>query len=425
MLILPLIMSNIVLLLITNRLVKTKLFSPLYLQYYFSLLTVVAAIIYYYFVEDKMDLFELDNISEKVFLRPLEYYLVSFNALFLGFLGYCVILDNKSQFLFQSGLDINRLKKVLQSLPSNIGIPVTLLIGDICSLFFTYGNGIWERADYIPALDKIAFLTLTFVGFMFVLFNSLAYRQNPKTCTLLMWLFLFLNITTGSRKIIVYYLLYIFISYVIGPKQAKNKVRLVISIIISILLLSYVMELRALSSHGFIPYLSSSAIIFSGMADDIFFSLYYVTIFGYFVTANVMDVYSYSFSWSDIITSINPLPGEIAGWDAIMESMRFNIVAPYNSFGEVFTAGFAFSGIFYCMLGCYYGFIEKTIRKLYISGKVVFALVLFTLTIYSIVLTSQYNLRLSLRPIYYSIIIIMIRWLYNSLFKKDSINVAY
>ncbi len=378
------------------------------------------AMYYYYFIDEKVYLFRLEDIPESVFLQPIIYYLLAINSMLIGFIIYYTFQESASKKLFSTTIELRQIIQKHSSLLNvSAVIPVTLLFIAVVGLFFIYGDGFWERSYYLEENVRWLQTFLKLEGFAFVVMNALMYKKHPILSRVQVFLFLFFSITTGSRKLFVLYLFHVFITYMLGKKTTWSKCSFLLSIIFSFILLSYVMTLRSLPSHGLIPYLSNIDLAIGDIDKNLLFVAYYISAFSYFVTANVLEVYQGIFSWENMWIAVNPMLGTWAGWYNISDSMRLNVFAPYNSYGEVFSAGYIFTFVFYTFIGIIYAFFEKNIRKYYKEGNITGAISIFILVVFSLLVAQQYNLRTTMRFIYYALALIGALYCFKLFFKRQ------
>jgi len=102
-----------------------------------------------------------------------------------------------------------------------------------------------------------------------------------------------------------------------------------------------------------------------------------------------------------LLTSINPSPGFLTDWYVIYKKLRINHYAPFTGIGEVFSYPY-FAFFFYFFIGMFFAHSEKIIQRLFINRKAIIGFILFLLTVAFIPYSFEYNLRSSVRFIYYA-----------------------
>jgi hypothetical protein len=109
----------------------------------------------------------------------------------------------------------------------------------------------------------------------------------------------------------------------------------------------------------------------------------------------------------NLITCINPMPGNLTDWYSFSQRMRINIYAPYTSIGEL--AKFPiFSFIYYVFLGYYFSYCDFHIKYFIQAKKLLVPAITIILLLLFIMFSFEYNLRSSIRYLYYSAFILML-----------------
>jgi hypothetical protein len=160
--------------------------------------------------------------------------------------------------------------------------------------------------------------------------------------------------------------------------------------------LGFNLSLRSQASHGLIPYMSHFDwdVIYQASL----FSIYYSFILGFFLTNATVNMISVDIS--DILISLNPLPGNIAGWyDIAYKMVVVEGIAPSVGIGELALFPYLFA-IYFLILGFVYSFVDKQILTMVHQKKMMMVLLLLFLMIMHIISSFEYNLRSSTRYIY-------------------------
>ncbi|WP_289043721.1 hypothetical protein [uncultured Olleya sp.] len=247
----------------------------------------------------------------------------------------------------------------------------------------------------------IKVLSLIFAFIVGVMHKVLRNRSKIYIVVLLI-----LAIGIGSRIGFIFLILFVILSHNGKIKSLKNNLIFVFNVIFSLFFFAYLIQLRMQDEHGIIPYIAYVFDSFQEILNYFMFNLYYVIVFGVFVTARTIsdDIVS----WGSIYISLNPLPGSMAGWYDIFKDMRINKYCPYSSNGEVFSMGVFFTVIYYLFLGVIFGFFENKFRQFLINNKKLQAFVLLLILILHITYGFEYNLRSSVRYIYYGFFILLV-----------------
>ena len=122
------------------------------------------------------------------------------------------------------------------------------------------------------------------------------------------------------------------------------------------------------------------------------------------ISRNV-SLWIFSLPLKSFFIEINPLPGGLTGWYEIADTMRFNYYTPYTSIGELYNYSPTLLLIFFALLGFISSGLvifqssrnatSSNILQLFNGGS----LLLFFL------LTTQYNLRSSMRVLYLALLV--------------------
>lgn len=376
-------------------------FSPVYIYIFFGAVTMVLSVIYFYFYEKKFSLFNLDDVSEKQFLNALSFYVLSLNAFMTGVLFYFINTLKKTRILFNFDID-NQFDFNFNSGKKERNIIVYYFIFLFFFFLFLYGKSLFIRDEYPSFEENKGFvIILSFLSFIGCLLSSALYTQYKKTSLILLFILLLLNFGTGSRMGFIFLLIYGLIAYFSKEDRGVfKKIKLVIFLIFSLFYMAVLIQVRYLPEHGIIPYLTYLLTLDPEIFDTMMFNIYYLLVFGYFVTIETMQ--TASASWDIIYTNINPLPGSFVGWYEYSSSRRINIYAPYSTHGEAFAMGKTFTFFFFFFIGIIFTNIDKFVRKMFKKQKNLKALILVLLTCLHIFYSFEYNMRSSLRYIYYS-----------------------
>lgn len=390
-----------------SKVLKFVIYSPTYLYVIFSITTIVLSTLYFYFypLEKKISLLNLDYIKSKELLNIIKFYLIGINSFIFGVLVYHSSSLKETRKLFST--------KFKSSISINVGnknslmkIASFLLVTILILFIIGYGLGIFYREEYIPKDQFKAVIMLIKVSSLILcLFLGLLHKFKPSISNLYFFILIILTLGTGSRIAFIFIMLYALLIHNFRRKSLINNLRFIANIVLGLFFFAYLIQLRGLDSHGLIPYFGYVFESFDEILEYFMFNLYYVLIFGVFVSVrtvkdNVVD-------WDSILISINPLPGSMVGWYDYYHLLRVNIFTPFSSNGEVFTMGIMFTIIFYLIIGVIFGFLEKHFRKLLIEGKKFPALILLLLIVLHILYGFEYNLRSTIRYIYYALFALM------------------
>lgn len=390
---------------IIQKIVRFYLLSQVYLYLFFYIIAVVLSTLYYYFYEDKISLFSLDFINNELFVETLKYHILSLIAFSLGVIIYYDLVNKKVKLLFNQSF--SRVLYFRYKLPDKTKWVIVGLLFLIMTLYaLTYGGKIFYREEYLISNYRALQTLIKLLSFITAVMLGVIYTENKKLSVLAFLALLIFTVGTGSRISFLYLIVYVILVFQAKGNTFKNKLTLFINLIVSFLFLSYIMTLRGNDSHGIYPYLLSVFEDKSKLFDSVVFNIYYSFIFGIFVSAKTMITNIPD--WNNVIISLNPITGDLAGWYDISNKMRIYPIVPFSSNGEIFTMGKLFTFVFYLFLGIITTYFDYKTRSFFSIGKRVKGFIIVILFILYIVYSFEYNLRSSFRYIYYIFFMILI-----------------
>lgn len=421
--------------LLLSRRMRFILLSPIYSYVLLLIGSLFLVIIYRFYLSDYegIDLFSFNKLTgEDNFLSTFNYFLLALNAFLLGTSIHYFFVRNKRLYrkkISYGGLGVDnfirlKLASIFRGDPSGKGIllfaSVNLFIIAQALLFLSYkDSGVLYRSEYIPSNLSIGYaIAMQVANLALIVSLSQLHRYNKILTFILFSITVFLNISTGSRKLLIYILLYAILLFVQSKKDLRASINLLLSITVSIVVLLYTIQLRALPHHGLIPYLKFFPESIQNFGFQAYFVIYYLFIYGFFVTAQTQN--SLAINWSTTLVGINPVLGNLAGWYKIADQMRLNIYAPFSLYGEIFTMGWKTTLAFFVAIGFLFGSFEHHIRQSYNQGKFLSGHIIYFLCVMFSIYAYEYNLRSSTRYIYYAILWIMLQWVIRKLSRKRS-----
>ncbi len=388
-----------------SKILKFNFMSPVYLYLIFYLLTIILSLLYFYFYEDKISLYSFDYIKESVFLKTIKYHLIALMAFCVGVFVFYDLSTRKVKQLYNTSF--------IQTLSLKYEIPNsyypfihTLIVVIITLCAFSYGIKLFYREEYLIEKNTSFIILLKLLSFVAILVLGLIYRKRKNLSLIYFFIIMAIAIGTGSRQAVLYTIVYTLLIYMSSKTNRLDKLILCINVLFSFVLLSYLMTLRSLEFHGLKPYIFSLFDNSDNLSNSVSFNIYYTFIFGIFVSAKT--VLMNTPNWSNIWISINPLPGKWVGWYEIANSLRANIYAPYSANGEIFTMGKLFTFIFFTVIGIVMSYFECRIRKFFSKGNRIFGFLIALFCILFIIFSFEYNLRASVRNLYYAFFIIIV-----------------
>ncbi|MGJ8683041.1 MAG: hypothetical protein ACSHWW_00360 [Nonlabens sp.] len=403
------------------RVVKFNIISPLYIYLMFYIIALGLSVPYYYYFDDKVSLYNFDFISSAQFDLAVTYHLIAMIAFCVGVLVFYDFSSSKSRLLlnksFAKSLFLNPNVQI-NILPAIHVIMFTIIL--FCGI--TYGKEIFYRNIYLVEENRTFITLFKLLSFVATLMLALVFRKHKWIALFYFTLVMLIGIGTGSRLAFVYLAVFALLIYQTSSNKAKDKLILVLNMVIALIFLSYLMTLRMLPEHGIVPYLSSVFSNSKAVGDSLVFNIYYSFIFGVFVSAKtLMENVP---NWNNILVAVNPATGNMAGWYDIAKSMRLNRFAPMSANGEVFTMGKTFTFIFFTFIGAIFTYFEVQMRIFFNKKKRVIGFIIALLSILFVAMSFEYNLRSTMRYIYYiTFVIIVAGYLSKFKYKIGSVKI--
>jgi len=117
-------------------------------------------------------------------------------------------------------------------------------------------------------------------------------------------------------------------------------------------------------------------------------------------------------------TSLSPMPGQLAGWVEIKDSLRVNRYTPFNALGEIATQGWLTIAIVGAAVGLLLALATRVSSNLRGAYQLAASLLLLAITIRFSLSLLQYNLRTSARHIWYLLIGLAAIWSASAVFQS-------
>lgn len=367
-----------------------------------SIVIFIAPIYYIIPEEYKINLFGIDEgFTFEEFIYIFGMYLVSMNT-------FLIVFNFRKKLLFR--IDISPKKKNYNRL---LFVSIIFTIIDIILLFIVFGvEGFYERNVYIPQYNKVLEISRVLFTLLTVVLIALLFQKYKKISIFLMFTLILFEFSTGSRKILIYLVLYLIITLPYWKEKLKI-LKLSLYILLVTIFISIVLTFRDGNSHGFYPYFIK-LIDFNilSLLSEIYFLFYYIFIFGFNITIHTVSLELASLN--TLLISINPLPGGLIGWEEISKQLKVNKFSPTNLYGELYTLGYFMNIVFFFILGNVFYIFERFQRNLYHKSLLVSNIILFMILFFTI-LSYEYQLRSATRFLYYLVFIILCYYCINLL----------
>ncbi len=264
-----------------------------------------------------------------------------------------------------------------------------------------------QRESYLLATRPgiITILTIASMGMIIALGVVLAgkNRSHRWFAFLLLLLFASYFISLGSRRLALIPIL-VMAGYILAG--GRFNMRLVsLSVLSGGLLLALPLHFRQHDTHGLLPYLQSlRSFVFDSESIE-------ANINNVLVGFRIVGLTAFdrpAIPWSTFLTSVNPLPGELANWYEISNALRINIYSPYGAIGEIGNRGWAFTIFWFLLFGIALGVMQRYNMRLLINSKYrIIGLLILGILAIAAIQSTQYNLRTEMRLIYYVIFLLV------------------
>ena len=117
--------------------------------------------------------------------------------------------------------------------------------------------------------------------------------------------------------------------------------------------------------------------------------------------------------------SVNPMPGQLAGWVEIKDSLRVNWFTPYNSLGELAAHGWLALAVGAAVMGFALALSSRLLSNFRGAYQIAASLLLLAITLRFSLSLLQYNLRSSARHIWYALFGLSAIWIASIVFHRS------
>jgi hypothetical protein len=204
----------------------------------------------------------------------------------------------------------------------------------------------------------------------------------------------------GSRRMTLIPLL-LAAGGVAATLSRRAKLALAATAVLAVLLTPLPLYLRALPSHGLIPYLRALPAYAHQPFDLASIAL------SFLITFALVGTVAYHVApipAADFLTALNPLPGALTGWYEIEPAHRLNTFTPFAAVGELGNAGVVTLVAYLVAVGAVLGYLDRRVRLLLAAGQQMAALALVGFAGLFMLFSIEYFLRTATRFIYYAIL---------------------
>ncbi|MDQ1124479.1 hypothetical protein [Microbacterium trichothecenolyticum] len=279
-------------------------------------------------------------------------------------------------------------------------IPIVMLVAPI-------GLGIFYRSSYLTGegggafsvAQQLALASGAVFGFVSIS-GTRALRVTALCLAVVCGVALF---SLGSRRLAMLPVAVAFGAILARPRKGGKY--LATGLAVAGVLLPLPLYLRSSSLHGLLPYVAQLG-TFNIAQIDWLATLNNVIVAFPITGATVFQTPPIPMEYFWI--SINPLPGEVAGFYGITQNLGLNQITPYSTIGEVWNHGAGVSILFWLVIGLTLGILERAVGQWLRTRYSFVGLGLVVLSALYAVTSLQYNLRSSTRMLVYAGVIALI-----------------
>jgi hypothetical protein len=275
---------------------------------------------------------------------------------------------------------------------------------------FLYGvSNLIFRSEYIPIQSNIVnnFLLslvniVNLIGFFALGWVSTELYGFQKLTAWSAFTFsLLVYFGDGSRTLGLGVLLF-FAGRIIDKRNVLRIMLFICSVPISVLLSNLVVFFRSGSKHGLVGHISQlNQFDFSNIAS--FFQTNIAA--SSFAITGFSGVVANKIPFNYFFIEINPLPGGLTGWYEIANTLRFNYYTPYTSIGALYNYSPLLLLLFFALLGVFTrNLVLFQSSDVYLVNNLRYQINVGSVLLFSL-LSTQYNLRSSLRILYLAFIL--------------------
>lgn len=394
----------IILLCMVKSRTKFTFFSPIVVFYSFFILSLLLSIPYHHFMPEdwKFNIAQLDRINDTAFSTAIETFIKMLIYFSIGvvFYKYAFRVSKNKDFKFDLTIKLPSINVQMLELLS-----IVIIVIDLILLWALYGNEFFIRNSYTMEANKLGVMTLEYSLLSLMFLAGVLYKNRILSSFAISVFVTLLCIGFGSRMATIYFMVYSFVVYVLYFKPSERQIFWVFISPFIVIFMGYNIALRFSDSHGLLPYLLLPIKDPGAIVENTFFNIYYTLVFGIFATYKTLIENPVEYNY--LYTSLNPSPGFMTDWYIIYEELRINPYAPFTAIGEIFTyPNIAF--FFYFFVGIFFSYCEGVILRLLSNNKIISGFILFIITVAFIPYSFEYNLRSTVRFIYYSTFVIII-----------------
>jgi len=371
----------------------------------YSLITLFFATLdHVYEVDGFVDFYQFHTTyysQYKDFLTMYVWFLVLF-FIFWKFFYFIIRKYGIKKSYFEYGLFFHK----IESKRAALGWIFFVIIINLISLYVSYGNGVFSRAEYHEfntggfGFSHIIYKSSLFIGCLVLLFGIKRYNILRLGVVVLMAL---ISLSLATRITSAIFI----VAFLISLKKSVRASFLYL--FLGIFFMFFALYARGLDSHGLINYFDLNKWNVSKVIDVFYFIVSYSFNFTYYASLASYELFKDKGIYlGDVVTMLNPMPGFMTNWYDINKTYSLTKEAPFTSLGlTVYLLNNSFIGVFIlAYISLLIAVADSIISKLE-DNKILY-IVTFLLGVQFIIYFSQYDLRTSMRYLYYIFVVYLL-----------------
>ncbi len=402
-----------------HRLRPFRIWSPFYLALISYVVLALGGLVMYGFTEAAQGTFYWLPVSRSDLLWTLERLLFLLVLMCLGSLTYLGTRRSRvSPVSRPSPASIlPRTEPAVDLTPASmIGVLVLAQIPLFLLLLGVGVSNVWQRSIYLPEQHHMLKILGSSLAMVAVFGSGLIFAlgRRPRNRSFRLWGVLILAayevvfFSLATRQFAVAPVVFCFGALLAQPRSKWLQFLAALGLLAAPLLIQVPLTLRGLPNQGLSPFLGYMTASTRGFALQVISpehlrTFLLNTFYGFPLTAYVSSAPHLPLSY--FLTSVNPLPGSLTSWYDISPLLRVSVYVPYNSLGELLNYGLLIASPMFFLLGVILAAIDTSIRREVAQGNYLLPALYIGLSVFFILDSTQYNLRSSIRVIYYMLAI--------------------
>jgi hypothetical protein len=272
-------------------------------------------------------------------------------------------------------------------------------------LIFTINHHLLHRASYlaVPPGSSVGILglaaALAAVGAAGYIVAADDRHLRKVFAAALVVVYVLIFFSMGSRRLALVPIIFT-LGVLLASRGRRAVPLLIVSAVLALLLVPVPLFLRGQMLHGLYPYVASLSAF--SYTDVDWLATANNTLIA-FPLSGITAFHTAPLPLSTLFIELNPLPGGLAGWYDVKQTLRFNAWTPYPAVGELGNYGGLVMALVWLGVGFVLGYLEMRVRVYRNSTMPVFAVALIGLTALFAIQALQYSVRSSFRMLVYAV----------------------